>query len=104
MKTYKIFDKATLKLANKIAIRRGYNRAIVEEHIDAQPENSFWAVTFQMLHEHAAGKAVDPHVRCMIRQLFVDNPPTLFIDTDMAIFDDLREISVEEKPAAEPVA
>lgn len=93
MSRFKVFDKATLRLANKIAIDRGYNRAIVEEYIDKQPDDAHWAVTFYMLHEHAAGKAVDPHIRCMIRQIFVDNPPTLFVDTDMSLFDMLPEVT-----------
>jgi hypothetical protein len=102
MSSFKVFDKAALQLANKIAIKRGYNRAIVEDYIAGRPDNSHWVVTFHMLHEHAAGKPVDPHVRCMIQQLFVENPPTLFVDTDMSLFELLPEISTENeegKPA-----
>lgn len=95
MKTFKVFDKSMLTLANKIAIRRGYNRAIIEEHIAEQPNNAFWAVMLNIPHEHAAGKPVNMHMRCMIRQLFVENAPTLFVDTDLALFEELPTIEVK---------
>jgi hypothetical protein len=94
MSTIKVFDKKSLKLANNIAIKRGYNRAIVEEHINSQPEDAHWAVMFWMPHEHAAGRQVDTHIRCMLRQLFIENSPTLFVDTDASLFEMLPEIEV----------
>lgn len=103
MKTIPVFTKKTLTLANNIAIRRGYNRAIVEDYIAKMPEETKWAVTFYMLHEHAAGKPVDPHVRCMIQQLFVDDSPTLFVDTDMTVFEMLPKYTIDaEKETQQP--
>lgn len=96
MKTFRVFDKTLLRMANKIAIKRGYNRAIVEEYIEKQPSDAIWVVTLSLLHEHAAGKAVDPHVRCMIRQLFTEDAPTLFVDTDMELFERLPTVNVPE--------
>ena len=105
----KIFDKALLTLANDVAIKLGYNRAIEPEYLNATPSDSFWAVVFSMPHEHKAGQPTDPHVRCMLRSLETvpgtndrwrinDTAPTLFVDTVPEIFDrvpDLQTVPVE---------
>jgi hypothetical protein len=96
VKQFKVFNKVLLRLANQIAIRRGYNRAIVEEYIEKQPEDAAWAVVFHMPHEHAAGKPVATHMRCMLQQLFVPNPPTLFVDTDWDLFNEVPAVEIGE--------
>lgn len=90
-----IFTKPLLTLANNIAIKRGYNRAIQPEYIKQQKDGSLWAVVISLLHEHAAGKPVAPHMRCGIYPLTqvdentmrIEKTDMLFVDTDMDVFD-----------------
>lgn len=98
----KIFDKADLTLANNLAIKLGYNRAIEPEYLKATPDDSLWAVTFNMLHEHKAGQPTTPHIRCMLQsfepiagqpnmwKVNTDSPP-LFVDTVTEVFERLPE-------------
>lgn len=109
-----IFTKPLLTLANSIALKRGYNRAIEPEHIKQQPDNTLWAVVIALPHEHAAGKPVDTHIRCGIRPLTqvdensmkIDSSDLmLFVDTDMDVFGMLPySVPVKEKNTPASVA
>lgn len=59
-------DKDILRKLNDEAIGRDYNRAIQPAFIDKQPDDEIFAVAPIMIHEHAQGKPVDPHLRCSI--------------------------------------
>jgi hypothetical protein len=85
----KVFNKPVLAGANKLAGQRGYNRQIEPAAIEALPDGAVFPVSFCMLHEHAAGKAVDPHVRCMISTPI----GSMMLDVDAEVFDALPEIN-----------
>lgn len=85
----KVFTLSELVAANKIAHTRNYNRQLTDE-IKKLPKDTIFPITFTMVHEHACGVRVDPHVRCMI------GVPggSAFIDCDFDIFETLREVEV----------
>lgn len=89
MKTYKVFTLNELVKANNIAKKRNYNRQLVDEIADL-PLDTIFPITFTMLHEHACGAKVDPHVRCMI------GVPggSAFIDCDFDLFNNLSEVTL----------
>lgn len=102
----KIFNKQNLTLANNFALKLGYNRALYADKLAEAPEDSIWGVTFNMIHEHKAGKLTDPHVRCMMYPLVyvgedkmrLDTSATpLFVDVIPEIFEKLPD--VESTPA-----
>lgn len=88
---YKYFTMQHLMAANEIAKVRNYNRQLVDD-IYNLPSNTIFPITFTMIHEHACGEKVDPHVRCMI------GVPEggAFIDCDMNIFNILPTIEVDD--------
>ena len=98
----KIFDKANLTLANNLAIKLDYNRAIEPEYLKSTPDDSLWAVTFNMIHEHKAGQPTEPHIRCMLQDFepiagqpnmwkVNKNAPPLFVDCVTEVFERLPE-------------
>lgn len=104
---YKYIDKHSLNLINHISrdiIK--YNRALPQEVIDALPDKCF-PIVFSMLHEHIAGKPVEPHVRCMIAVQTVDESgevtgsDRLLLDMEMGLFDLLPEVELPEEPKRE---
>lgn len=100
MATIKCFDKATLKRANHIAKKRNYNRQLLPSFVKALPEDRWFPVIFSMIHEHAEGVKVDPHIRCWI--VFDDKGNRGFVDCDMSIFNNLKTFEVpDEKEVAQ---
>lgn len=109
-----VFTKPLLTLANNIALKKGYNRALRAEVLKLAPEDSQWMVELVLPHEHAAGKLVDQHMRCGIyplqkvpgddTKLQIDRSETmLFIDTDMDVFEMLpysHPVASSTKPAS----
>lgn len=89
MKKYKYFTLSELIAANKIAVNRNYNRQLVDE-INQLPKDTLFPITFTMVHEHASGIRVDPHVRCMIGM----PGGTAMIDCDFDLFESLNEVDV----------
>jgi hypothetical protein len=102
MKTFKYLDKELLVKINDISEKVfHFNRTIPARVIDALPADKFFIVTFVMLHEHIAGKAVDPHVRCVI-YTGPDSPHgQLILDMETALYDMLP--TFEQADEAEPV-
>ena len=92
MKTIEYFTKALLRQASKEAKEIGYNRQLNDEYI-AELEDINYPVTFSMIHEHIAGKPVDPHVRCLVRL----HTGTLQVDVSMAFFENLPTKTVEQR-------
>lgn len=97
MKTFKYLDKEVLIKINDISERiYHFNRTIPQHVIDALPADKFFIVTFVMLHEHIAGKAVEPHVRCMIYTGPDSLHGRLILDMETALYDLLPERQLEE--------
>lgn len=104
----KLFTKETLILANNFALKLGYNRALDAEKLQTMPEDSLWAVTFTMMHEHKAGQPTDPHVRCMLHKIVaagenewrIDSASTpIFIDVIPEVFELLPDTETEKESA-----
>jgi hypothetical protein len=84
----RLADKKLLTKLNAAANHMNYNRQVVPEAIEKLPDDVIVAVSPIMIHEHAAGKPVDPHLRCslqivhpasdLFRGLFLDIPCELF--------------------------
>lgn len=106
-KKYKYLDKTNLLRINYLSHHvLKYNRTLPDELIDALPDDKLFPITFTMLHEHRAGVACEPHVRCII------NAPnqtgvmqTLILDVDMVIYNCLPEVEIPDAPtnSEEPV-
>lgn len=97
--TIKCFTKATLMQANRIAERRGYNRQLDYNFLKSLPDDKFYPAFFTMIHEHAQGKSVEPHVRCWVA--FDENGTRGFIDCDMKLYSNLDSVEIPDKEAAQ---
>lgn len=95
MATIKCFDKATLKRANHLAKKRGYNRQLLPSFVKNLPEDKLFPVIFSMIHEHAEGFKVAPHIRCWIA--FDAQGNRGFVDCDAKIFNKLQTFEVPDK-------
>lgn len=95
----KYFTKELLQKVNRRAIANNYNRAIEPDFIDQLPENLHFPITLELVHEHAAGQPVAPHMRCrvMTGQSLAGPFNFVFIDVEMGMYDMLPETEVEEK-------
>lgn len=84
----RVFTKDILLAVNKMAEERGYNRVVKPEFLEQLPDEIFvpW---FTMLHEHKAGKACDPHVRCC----FKHDGQFFTIDVEMGCWELLTTVS-----------
>lgn len=71
----RLANKPILRRLNELAAAANYNRQIVPEAIDSLPDTVMIALQPLIIHEHAAGKPVDPHLRC--RVLAFDISPEL---------------------------
>lgn len=87
MSKIKYFTKALLVKANKLALDRNYNRALNPEFVAKLTNGLKFPVTFSMLHEHAEGALVDPHVRAVV--MYNDKGGTFQLDVDMSLFNAL---------------
>lgn len=86
---YKYFTMQNLRIANELAKKRNYNRQL-NDNIYLLPLDTIFPITFNMLHEHACGVKVDPHVRCMIGV----PEGAAFIDCDIELFNLLPVVEV----------
>lgn len=94
MRNYKYFDKTALVIAAKIAKARDYNRQLDVAKVEADlSDEQFFPVSFSMLHEHAGGVKVDPHVRCII--VINSDGDTVMLDVDMGLYNGLPEWEVD---------
>jgi len=99
---FKYFTKETLEKANNRAIAKNYNRALDPEFVANLPEDLNFPVIFTLTHEHAAGKPVEPHMRCHVMtgaSLF--GPFTnVFVDVEMGMYEMLpdAESPAEDEP------
>lgn len=94
MTVFKYFDKTTLIRAARLAIRRGYNRQLdVKAIIDKMPDDQLTPVSYSMIHEHAAGVRVAPHVRAVL--IVNADGDTALLDVDLDVFNKLPEWEVD---------
>jgi len=66
-KVIRFADKLMLQRLNEEAFKRNYNRAIVPEAIERWPDDEVFIIEPVMIHEHAQGKSVAPHLRCFVK-------------------------------------
>jgi hypothetical protein len=96
----RVFTKDILLSVNRMAEQQGYNRVVEPAFLEQLPDQIFvpW---FTMLHEHKAGKACEPHVRCC----FKHDGQHFAIDVEMGCWDLLPTVSsvLEPRNTPEPV-
>lgn len=82
-------DKKLLRQLNAEAEARNYNRTLVSGGIDSLPEDTILAIDPIMIHEHAQGVRVDPHLRCSVQLVYPDAKPWagLMLDVPMELFE-----------------
>jgi hypothetical protein len=85
-------DKDILKKLNDEATRLNYNRTLYPEAIDKLPDDEIFAVVPLMIHEHAQGVPVDPHLRCRLTSATGQtNMDFVLLDIPMYLFELLPE-------------
>jgi len=94
MDNYRVMTKTKLREANEWAIKIGYNRAFqpepLQKFLDEADEDIRFPIVFSTLHEHAAGRPVDPHIRCKV--ILDGEGASGFIDLDADLFNSLDRI------------
>lgn len=105
---YKYLNKDVLNNINRISRDvKKYNRSLPQYIIDALPDDKLFPISWCMLHEHIAGQAVEPHVRCMIIVPTTAGPEepagrqTLILDMEMRLFDLLPEVELPDTPVSD---
>lgn len=84
-------DKEMLQKLNDEAIRRDYNRAIVPEFVAELGEDTVFAIAPILVHEHAQGRSVAPHLRCSVRSVGGPDLGFLMLDVPFELFELLLE-------------
>lgn len=91
-------DKTLLRKLGEEAERRNYNRQLNMDAFDIIEDDEIFAISPIMIHEHAQGKRVEPHLRCSVRSVNAKRDlGWLMIDVPMELFALLPE--VERKTA-----
>lgn len=82
-------DKTLLQKLNNEAIARNYNRALDENKLDTLDDETIVAIDPIIIHEHARGKPVDPHLRCSVVFVYPKAAPWggLMLDVPFELFD-----------------
>lgn len=96
----KYLDKDLLNKINHISTTiYKFNRTLPQDVVDELDPDALMPITFAMVHEHIAGKAADPHMRCVI----VANPAgrILLLDVAMELYDLLPEHEIDEVASGE---
>ena len=94
----KVLDTPKLRILNEQAIENDYNRQLDPKWLDNVDPDGIHVVGFTMVHEHAAGVAVEPHIRA---QLFVkvkdqEKSQEVWLDIPMAYFNELPHVEKDE--------
>lgn len=97
--TVKCFKKSTIIQANKIAAKRNYNRQLDKKFVDSLDDDMWFPIVMTLMHEHAQGKKVDPHIRCWV--VFDEIGNRAFIDCDMDLYEALQVFDLPEKAEAQ---
>ena len=90
----KVVTTAELDELNQAAIKAGYNRALSDEFMDSVPPGKKHIAESLMIHEHAAGKPVDPHYRCRVIVATEDGHREAFLDVSFAHYNALETLEV----------
>jgi hypothetical protein len=102
--SFKYLNKEMLDKINHIsATIFKYNRTIPQSVIDALDPDNLIVVSFSMVHEHIAGKPVDPHMRCML-YAGPDAPQPLIVDMEMGLYDLLPTYTPDSETEEQPTA
>ncbi|NDD52332.1 hypothetical protein EBZ39_00370 [bacterium] len=82
-------DKDLLRQLNREAAARNYNRQIADEGIDRLANDAILAISPIIIHEHARGVAVAPHLRCSVQLVYPENIPWggLMLDVPIELFE-----------------
>lgn len=85
-KLHPVVDKKVLETLNYESTGVGYNRLFRPEALAELPKDSVFGLRPMMIHEHAAGKAVDPHMRVLVYMRKEDRQfePFGFLDITMS--------------------
>lgn len=86
----------------RIGKDRGYNRQLSDEIIERLDPNGIHVTSFAMLHEHAGGQKIDPHVRTevLLKLRGTDDPAWAFMDMDLPMYGTLADITEVETTTA----
>lgn len=103
--TFKYLNKDLLDKINHISETvYHYNRTLPQSAIDALDPEKIIVVTFNMIHEHIAGKPAEPHMRCIVQQETAQPFGPLILDMPMELYDALPSHTIEDNPEAEQTA
>lgn len=89
----KAVSARVLKVLNKSAEEKGYNRQIADDALD-RLDPTGWNILYPvMLHEHAQGKVVDPHIRAKVLMKWegITEPQPVMLDISMDAWDILPD-------------
>lgn len=95
----KCFNLFTLIEANKAAAKNKYNRQLDAKFVASLPDDKWFPIFFTMIHEHAGGVRVEPHMRCWVS--FDEKGTKAFIDVPMKLYNSLATFNVPEEAKAE---
>lgn len=92
-----VIDTANLEICNLHATTRHYNRTLSSKGLEMLDPNGTHIITFTMVHEHAAGVKVDPHIRCKMMLKIKDSmtPVDAFVDMTFKDFNE-RVITLQK--------
>ena len=104
MRKIKYLDKQNLQRINYLSDKvLKYNRTLREDFVDSLPDDKFFPITFTMMHEHRAGVACEPHVRCMIAVPFNGGIEQVILDMESGLYDLLPEAELPDRdPTPDP--
>jgi hypothetical protein len=91
-KTIHYFTKKLLAKANAIAIKRGYNRALMDDFVDGLSDKLKYPVCYHIVHRHKRGEACEPHIRVFIAT--DDEGSTVALDCELNLFQTLPAVGV----------
>jgi hypothetical protein len=106
----RILSREELLAANDSAVARDYNRTMKREVLEEELDPEGTSLVFPLLiHEHAQGKEVAPHMRCRVLMKLVDvrEPQEAILDVPMGVYDAFRIVQKDTvndewiEPAAE---
>jgi hypothetical protein len=104
MTKYKYIDTGNLEDINRKSTTKGYNRTISTDGLNALDPKGWHIIQATMLHEHAAGVKVNPHIRAwmMLKLKDRDQPALAFLDMSMEDFDSIPEMETDPSGMSKP--
>lgn len=93
------FTGTQLKAAARDGIKRGFNRQLDPVFVrDLDPDLNY-PITYSMLHEHIAGKLVEPHMRVMV--VWNERGDTVTFDVELGAYLALDKNEFTDREVAE---